>query len=193
MTAGLTAGAMTSNLNLLTNADSNLVLTGYTGPNQPAVGRALAERLNLKLVNVDDRVEDLADMTLDEIRSMFGQARLKDLENEVVNEILLNRGSVIRVSGEALAHGNNLERFVATGPVICLVAALDAVMARQHLAMGNRYHNPAERAVVVGELRRAWSVRGKPGVFEIDATYLNTDETIAAVVRLWQDVALQRG
>ena len=46
---------------------------------------------------------------------------------------------------------------------------------------------------MLGELRRAWSVRGKPGVYEVDATRLNEDETAEAVLALWQEVALQRG
>jgi len=139
------------------------------------------------------RLEDHTGMSMDEIRDIYGQARLKDLENEVVSEIVLVRGAVIRMSSEALAHSNNLERLAETGPVVCLVADLDAVLRRLHLAMGMRYHNPAERDVMLGELRRAWSVRGKSGVYEVDATRLNEDETAEAVLALWQDVALQRG
>lgn len=187
------AGAMASNLNLLTNADSNLILTGYTGPNQPAIGRALAQRLERRLVNVETRLEDHAGMTMHEIRSVYGQARLKDLENEILGEIVLYRGAVIRVSGETLSHSDNLQNFAATGPVVCLVAALDAVLRRLHLAMGNRFHNPADRDIALGELRRAWAVRGKQGVFEIDATYLTEEETINTVAQLWQDLTLQRG
>lgn len=184
---------MTSNLNLLTNADSNLILTGYTGPNQPAIGRALSERLGRRLVNVETRLEDHTGMTMDEIRAIYGQARLKDLEQEVLSEILLYRGAVIRVSGETLSHGEILARFTETGPVICLVAALDAVLRRLHLAMGNRFHNPYERDLALGNLRRAWSVRGKPGVFEVDATYLSQDATVETVANLWRSLALQRG
>lgn len=184
---------MTSNLNLLTNADSNLILTGYTGPNQPAIGRALAGRLNRRLVNVDDRLEEHTGMSLTDIRAVYGQTRLKDLESEVITEILLNRGTVIRVSGDTLSRGDMLARFAATGPVICLVASLDAVLRRLHLMMGNRFHIPAERDLALGELRRAWSVRGQPDVWEVDVTYLSEDETINEVAILWQELTLQRG
>ena len=100
--------ASNANLNLLTNADSNLILTGYTGPNQPAIGRAVAARLGRKLVSFEMRLEDHTGMSMDEIRDIYGQARLKDLENEVVSEIVLVRGAVIRMSSEALAHSDNL-------------------------------------------------------------------------------------
>jgi shikimate kinase len=184
---------MTSNLNLLTNADSNLILTGYTGPNQPAMGRTLAARLNRRLVNVDDRLEDHTGMALADIRAVYGQTRLKDLEGEVIAEILLNRGTVIRVSGDTLSRGDVLARFTETGPVICLVASLDAVLRRLHLMMGNRFHIPAERDLALGDLRRAWQVRGQPGVWEVDVTYRNEAETLEAVTSLWQELTLQRG
>jgi len=184
---------MASNINLLTNADSNLILTGYTGPNQPAIGRALAARLGRKLVSFDTRLEEHTGMTLEEIREIYGRARLKDLESEVLGEIVLVRGAVVRISSETLVHSDNLAQMAATGPVMCLVADLDAVLRRLHLTMGMRYHNPRERDVVLGELRRAWGVRGKPGIYEVDATRLNEAETVEAVLEVWQEVALQRG
>lgn len=182
-----------SELNLLTNADSNLILTGYTGPNQPAMGRAIAERLGRKLVIVENRLEDVAGMSIDDIRGTFGQARLKTLESDVLDEMLLYRGAVIRISGETLSHGDNLARIAENGAVVCLVAALDAVLRRLHLSMGARWHNPQERDLALGNLRRAWWARGQPGVLEVDATYLNEAETVEAILSLWQQVALQRG
>jgi shikimate kinase len=184
---------MTDNFNLLTNADANLILTGYTGPNQPAIGRALAERLGRRLVVVETLLEDRTGMMIDELRSVYGQAHLRNLENEVLGEVLLYRGAVIRISGETLSHGENLERLAATGPVVCLVASLDAILSRLHLAMGARYHNPDERDLALGKLRRAWAARGKPGVYEVDATTLNEAQTIETVIQLWQRLTLQRG
>jgi shikimate kinase len=184
---------MSATANLLTNADLNLILTGYTGPNQPAIGRALAVRLNRRLVNFDSRLESHTGMTLETIRNTYGNQRLKTLEYEIFDEVLLNRGAVIRVSGETLSHGDTLARIAETGPVICLVASLDAVLSRMHLSMGARYHDPAERDLMLGELQLAWSARGKPNVQEIDATDLNEDETIETVIQLWRALTVQRG
>ncbi|MEO0564843.1 MAG: shikimate kinase, partial [Chloroflexota bacterium] len=161
-------------------------------PRQPAIGRAVAEKLGRRLVNVEQMLEERSGMAADDILATYGQARLTDLENAVMNDVVLFRGAVVRVSGEMLAHGDNLERLAVTGPVVCLVAALDAVLQRLHLSMGARYHNPAERDLALGNLRKAWAVRGQPSVHEVDATYLNEDETVAAVVGLWQELSLKR-
>ncbi len=184
--------AINSPLHLLTDADRNLILTGYTGPNQPALGRELAERLGRRLVIVEDRVEQLAGMRIEEIRETFGQAHLKNIETQALNEILLNRGVVLRVSGDTLGNGNMLERLAETGPVFCLVAQLDAVLSRLHLAMGTRYHDPAERDLELGKLKTAWSARGKSGVIEIDATYLSQSQTLERIITQWRDLTLRR-
>src|SRR5690606_41436702 len=75
-----------------------------------------------------------------------GETRLKTLEAEVVQEALLYRSAVIRVSGQTLLHSNNYGRFSATGPVVCLVASLDSVLQNLHLTLGARYHDPNERS-----------------------------------------------
>jgi shikimate kinase len=92
------------------------------------LGRELAERLGRRLVVVEERVEQLAGMRVEEMRETFGVAHLKTIELQALDEILLNRGVVIRVSGDTLVSGNMLERLAETGPVFCLVAQLDAVL-----------------------------------------------------------------
>jgi len=183
---------MNSPLYLLTDSDRNLILTGYTGPNQPALGRELAERLGRRLVVVEERVEQLAGMRVEEMRETFGVAHLKTIELQALDEILLNRGVVIRVSGDTLVSGNMLERLAETGPVFCLVAQLDAVLSRLHLAMGTRFQDPAERDLELGKLKTAWSARGKEGVIEIDATYLTHSQTVERILTQWRDLTLRR-
>lgn len=178
--------------NLLTDADSNLILTGYTGPHQPAIGRALAEQLGRPLVNFEDRLEAHAGQSLASIQDTFGKARLRTLETEVLEEILLYRGAVIRISGQTLASGSNLGRIATTGPVICLVSMLDAVLRRIHLSMGVRFHDPAERDLMLGNLKQAWAARGRDGVHELDVTYLSEAEAVEATLSLFQQLTLSR-
>ena len=170
--------------------DRNLILTGYTGPNQPPVGRLVAARLGWRFVSVDTLIEDRAGMSLDEIRAVFGESRLKTLETEIVLEAALYRDTVIRISGQTLLRSGHYERLAATGPVICLVAALDAVLQREHLALGARYHNPNERALAVGHLKREWAARRLPGIHVIDTTYMTADEMVEAVAARWRELVI---
>ncbi|MBZ0275080.1 MAG: hypothetical protein K8I60_02980 [Anaerolineae bacterium] len=173
----------------LSPVDRNLILTGYTGPNQPVIGQQIAARLGMRFVNVDLLLESRADMNLDDFRSRYGEARLKTLESEVMRDVLLHRGNVLRIGGQTLLHGEYAARLLETGQIVCLVVTLDAVLHRLHLLLGARYHNPNDRAQAVSLLKREWAVRRLPGIHELDVTYKSEAETIDAVIALWREIA----
>lgn len=172
-------------------SDRNLILTGYSGPNRPLVGRAVAERLRMPFIDFDQLVEQRTGHTVAELRAMYSERHLMTIESELMDELVLRRRTVLRISGSVLLHADYFERLGATGFVICLVATLDSVLQQQHLLLGARYHDPAERAVVLGYLKREWAVRKLDGVHELDTTYLDERGTLGAVLKLWQRLTLR--
>ena len=165
--------------------DQNLILTGYVGPGQLVVARRTAERLRMPFVDFEAILENREDLSGEELRIRYGEARLKTMEGELVTEVMLYRGTVIHISGKTL--GAHYARLSATGPVICVVATLDAVLRRLHLALGARYHNPNERELVLGTLRREWAIRKQPGINEIDTSYLSEDQIVEAIAACWRE------
>src|SRR4029450_8797820 len=103
---------------LLSFADRNLILTGYTGPNQPMIGQQVAERLKMRYVNVEQQIETREGMTSEEVRTRYGDARLKTVESEVMQDVLLNRSAVIRVSGQTLLRSDYATRLGDTVTLI---------------------------------------------------------------------------
>ncbi len=169
--------------------DRNLILTGYTGPGQPLIGQQIADRLKMRYVNVDTLLEARGEMEIDDLRSRYGETRLKMLETDVIQDVMLYRGAVIRVSGQTLLRTETAPRFLETGMMVCMVVALDAVLRRLHLSLGGRYHNPSERALAIGHLKREWAIRKVAGVRELDMTNMNESETIKTVCDLWEQFA----
>ena len=173
--------------------DLNLIVTGYIEPNRPRVARQLAERLSLRMVDVERQIEDRFGDSLANIRATYGERRLKTVETEIMAEVSLYRNTLIRVNGSILLSSGYLEALQRTGPVVCLVATLDSILKRIHLTLGARYHNPAERSVAIGELRREWKIRDCEGIYEFDATYKQESELIDEIASFWRDIALRRG
>ncbi len=170
----------------------NLVLTGYVEPNKPRVAQQVGAQLAMPVVDAERLLEDRLGDTMERIRSSYGERRLKTVEAELMQEVLLRRNSVIRVNGSTLMHGSHLARMQETSIVVCLVARLDSLLQKLHVSLGARYHNPAERAMEMGLLRREWAVRGKPGVHEIDATGVSEVELVQTIVAFWQKAAIER-
>lgn len=172
--------------------ERNLILTGYAEPNRPRIGRQVAQQISLPFVDVEAQVEERFGTPLDAIRRDYGERRLRTVEAEIMADTLLYRGAVIRVNGSTLQASDHYERLRQTGAVVCLVARLDAVLQRLHLTLGARYHDPRVRAEALGELKREWAIRTRPGLIEVDVTDMSEAEIITHLTRLWQDVALER-
>lgn len=179
----------TSSLQL---TDRNLILTGYIEPNKPRIGREIAERLRMPFVDIEERIQDRMGDSIEVLRDTFGERHLKTIEDELMEEMILHRRSVLRINGSILAHSDYLTRLQGTGPVICLVARLDAILQKIHLTLGARYHSPHERGVELGMLRREWAIRKHENIYELDATDLNEEAMITAIIDLWQTVAITR-
>lgn len=175
------------------STERNLILTGYVGPETPVLGRQIAERLRLPYANIEQQIADRVNLPVEDIRTYYGETRLKSIEMELIQEAALRRASVIRVSGRTLLHTDHFQRLSATGPVFCLVIALDAMLQKLHVNMGARYHDPSERGYALGELQREWAIRKHPGLVELDLTDMNTEEIIEVVTRRWLEQAIQRG
>ena len=171
----------------------NLVLTGYVEPNKPRIGRQIAEQLKMPFVDVEAQIEARGGYSIEVLRTQFGERRLRTVEAEVMEEIILHRNAVIRVNGSTLSHKQHYDNLQQTSIIICLVARLDAILQRMHLTLGARYHNPAERAVELGQLQREWAVRKHEGIHELDVTYRNEAGTIEDILALWGDLSIERG
>jgi len=174
-------------------SEQNLILTGYTQPNKPRLAQQIAAQLKMPLVDVNQRIETRMGDDPEAIRSLYGDRRLRTVEAEIMDEVLLHRSAVIRIEGSTLLHSNHYKRLRGTGQVICLIAQLGALLRQMHLAMGARYHNPQERAAGLGELQREWRIRQLPGVHLLDTTYQSDQAVLDAVLALWAQVSLQRG
>jgi len=172
--------------------ESNLILTGYIEPNKPRIGRQVAERLKMPFVDVEEHIEQRVGDKRDRLREFYGERHLRAIEQSVMEEIVLHRQVVLRVSGSTLMHNEHYEQMQRTGVMVCLVARLDSILQGMHLMFGTRYHDPHVRGAQLGHLRREWQVRKKPGLHEVDATYLDEPALIEAIITLWQTVSIQR-
>ena len=175
------------------HGDLNLIVTGYVEPNRPRISRQLAQRLGLELIDVEREIEERLGEPVEQIRATFGERHLKTVETEIMDEVVLHRRGLIRVSGNTLMTSGHLAELQRNGVIICLVATLDSILRRIHLTLGARYHDPVERSRAIGELQREWRIREIDDVVVFDATYVSEAVLIERIVEYWRELALRRG
>ncbi len=175
------------------HGDLNLIVTGYLEPNRPRISQQLALRLGLQMIDVEREIENQLGDTIDSIRQLYGERRLKAIETQVMDQIILHRRALIRVSGNTLLNSGHLPELQRNGVIVCLVASLDSILRRIHLTLGARYHDPVERSRAIGELQREWRIREVENIVEFDATTITEAILIERIVAFWRDLALRRG
>jgi shikimate kinase len=163
----------------------NLILTGPMGVGKTGVGRRIQQQMEgSQFFDLEIEIQNREGYSAEQIRATFGLARLRSLENQLVEEMTLRRSCIIAVNGFTLLDPSNLERLRETGPILCLTAALGEILRRVHVTEGGRFHDPNYRAVVVGRLKREGEI-ARTGLPVLDTTALKMEEVAQRAKTFW--------
>lgn len=80
----------------------SIALVGLRGAGKSSVGAALAARLDRPFVELDQRVEEAAGMTLAELFELWGEAHYRQLEARALDEVLALGQPVVLAAGGSL-------------------------------------------------------------------------------------------
>ena len=119
-------------------ANRPIVLVGMMGVGKTSIGKKLAERLKIAFVDVDDAIEQAADMTITEIFEKFGEEYFRDGERRVIMRLLDGRPKVIATGGGAFINDQTRALIKQTAYSIWLNADLDILVER----VSRRNHRP---------------------------------------------------
>ena len=59
----------------------NIVLVGFMGTGKTSVGKRLAERLEMLMIDTDDIIAEDSGMAIPDIFARYGEAHFRDLES----------------------------------------------------------------------------------------------------------------
>ena len=79
-----------------------IALLGLRGAGKSSVGRALALALEVPFVELDQRIEELAGLSLGEVFDLHGVAGFRRLEREALEAVLSKGGSLVLATGGSL-------------------------------------------------------------------------------------------
>ncbi len=83
-------------------AKQKIALVGLRGAGKSTVGRELAGRLSVPLVELDREVESMAGMTLAELFELRGEVHYRQLELEALEAVLAQAGPLVLATGGSL-------------------------------------------------------------------------------------------
>lgn len=117
---------------------SNIFLIGFMGVGKSTIARLLANRLNMKLIEMDETIEAEQDMSIPEIFEMKGEEVFRDMESALVERISHDKNAVVSCGGGAVLREKNVVNMKKNGKVVFLTATPETIFER----VRNTTHRP---------------------------------------------------
>ena len=103
------------------------------GSGKTTVGKRLADKKGTDFYDLDDLVENRAQMTISRLFFLHGEEEFRKIENTVLNEFLANHsdeGWVLALGGGTPCYFNNLENILQNGTLFFLEAPIPVLIER---------------------------------------------------------------
>jgi shikimate kinase len=165
----------------------NIVLIGYRGSGKSAVGRRLAERLELKFVDTDDLIEERQGVPISDIVKSHGWGHFRKLERNTIEEISNEDHLIIAPGGGAVLDSDNVKAFKKNGVIIWLKAERQTLLKRLNQDAGTNTRRPTLTGKGTSEeLKEVMSLREpiyeRVSEIQIDTSMMDVEAVVEHVL-----------
>lgn len=92
-----------------------LILLGYMGSGKSTVGRAVAQKLQIPFLDLDDEISKTENKSISQIFSKKGEIYFRKLESKILKELLeSDTHFVLALGGGTPCYGQNLQHILDT-------------------------------------------------------------------------------
>ena len=109
----------------------NIILIGFMGSGKSTISQELGKRLGHAVIDMDDMIEQKAQMRTPEIFEKFGENRFRELETEVAMEVGNMRDIIVATGGGVIVNSINIDYLKQNGgKIIYLHTSFDEIKRR---------------------------------------------------------------
>jgi shikimate kinase len=135
--------------------DRAIVMVGLMGAGKSAIGKRLAQALELPFVDADKEIEEAAGCTIPEIFARFGEPAFRDGERKVIARLLEGPPCVLATGGGAFMDPATRAKIKERGLSIWLRADLDTLVKRTARRNNRPLLHAGDPREILGQLMAA--------------------------------------
>lgn len=161
----------------------NIALVGFMGTGKTVVGRALAKSLDMDFIELDSRIEKVANRSIPQIFKEEGEKGFRSLEAQVVRELKGIKDTVISCGGGVVLTKANRDTLGEVATVILLKADMDVIMervagddTRPLLQVENRWER---MRALMGDREKAYQ---QCADITVDTSCMSVDEVVEQII-----------
>ena len=110
--------------------DYNIVFIGFIGVGKTTIANLLGQRLDLKVLDTDKRIEGRYKKTISEIFIGSGEDKFRDIESDIIKELRDREGIIISCGGGVCLRDENISNLRKNGKLILLETSADIILRR---------------------------------------------------------------
>lgn len=108
----------------------SIYLIGFMGAGKSTVAKELVRRLDARLVEMDQRIEEEQGMAITEIFERFGEEHFRDLETELLRVLACEENVVVSCGGGSVLREKNAAAMKEHGCIVLLSATPETIYMR---------------------------------------------------------------
>jgi len=164
----------------------HVILIGYRGTGKSAVGKRLAEKLQLPFYDMDELIEDGSGRSIKEMVAEAGWKFFRERECEIVRGLAVLHMSVIATGGGVVMDEGNASILKKHGVLIWLSADVMTIVGRIQGDLTSSKRRPSfSQEDIVKEtediLKKRIPVYSRLADYSIDTTSKNIDEIVNSI------------
>lgn len=162
----------------------NIVLVGFMGTGKTAVAKILAEKLNMKYVDLDQLIEEQEGKKVSDIFAKDGEPYFRKVEKEIAGRVSQLDDTVIATGGGVVLDDQNINNLKRKGILICLLAEPEIILERTKKYIHRPLLNVTDpKASICALLNKRASCYAKAD-YSIDTSRLAIEEVIEKIIEI---------
>jgi shikimate kinase len=109
---------------------NTIILVGFMGTGKTTIGRALAAKLKMPQVDLDEEIVRHEGEPIPVIFEQKGEQYFRDLESTLLLRLMSEEGKVVTTGGGAVLRPENVRAMLENGTVVALTASEEELVRR---------------------------------------------------------------